>query len=139
MKKRRLGSDGPVVSAIGLGCMSFGGTFGPTTFDNSLRCLDAARDHGLDFLDTANFYGMGVSEAVIGEWLHRRKHRVTIATKAAIVDGPPRRSDTAAPYLRAEPEAALRKRIVDIQLIDNMLPYSAKKNNAKEIAEYSTL
>ncbi len=63
MKQRQLGKDGPMVSAIGLGCLSFGGMFGATDEAASLRCLDAAYDHGITFLDTANVYGMGVSEA----------------------------------------------------------------------------
>ena len=57
MKKRRLGHGGPMVSAIGLGCMSFGGSCGPTTANESLRSHDAARGHGIDFLDTANIFG----------------------------------------------------------------------------------
>ena len=63
MKRRQLGAGGPQVSAIGLGCMSFGGIFGPTDEAASPRCLDAAIDHGIDFLDIANIYGMGVSES----------------------------------------------------------------------------
>lgn len=59
MKKRRLGRGGPMVSAIGLGCMSFGGTCGPTTANESLRYLEAARGHGIDFLDTVNIFGLG--------------------------------------------------------------------------------
>ena len=109
MKQRQLGANGPMVSAIGLGCMSFAGSFGPTTLADSLRCLDAAVDHGISFLDTANVYGAGLSESVIGDWLKTRKHRVHIATKASIVDGPPRRFDNAEAHLRAELEASLRR------------------------------
>lgn len=109
MRRRSLGAGGPLVSAIGLGCMSFGGTFGPTTREESFRCLDAAWDHGIDFLDTANIYGMGTSETVIGEWLRLRRHPVHIATKAGIVNGPPRRFDNSEAYLRAELEGSLRR------------------------------
>ena len=87
MQQRQLGTNGPMVSAIGLGCLSFGGIFGATDECASLRCLDAAWDHGITFLDTANIYGMGVSESVIGKWLASRKHRPVIATKASIVAG----------------------------------------------------
>ena len=69
MKQRQLGLGGPVVSAIGLGCLSFGGIFGDTTDADSLRCLDAAWDAGITFYDTANIYGMGRSETVLGQWL----------------------------------------------------------------------
>lgn len=109
MQQRQLGANGPMVSAIGLGCLSFGGLFGATTDDESLRCLDAAWDHGITFLDTANIYGAGRSETVVGEWLRTRKHRPVLATKASIVPGPSRRIDNSAPYLRAELEGSLKR------------------------------
>lgn len=113
MQQRQLGKGGPVVSAIGLGCLSFGGIFGATDTETSLRCLDAAWDHGITFLDTANIYGMGVSETVIGEWLRTRKHRPVIATKASIVGGPDRRIDNSEAHLRAELEGSLKRLGVD--------------------------
>lgn len=112
MKQRKLG-DGPMVSAIGLGCLSFGGLFGPTTKDESLSCLDAAWDHGITFLDVANIYGNGVSEAVLGAWLKTRPHRPTLATKAGIVTGPVRGVNNTRTYLRAELEGSLRRLGVD--------------------------
>ncbi len=113
MKTRQLGPGGPQVSAIGLGCMSFGGIFGPTSVAESHACLDAAWEAGIDFLDTANIYGMGVSESVIGQWLASRKHAVHIATKAAIVAGPSRRFDNSEAHLRAELEGSLKRLGVD--------------------------
>lgn len=109
MKTRKLGQNGPTVSAIGLGAMSFGGIFGDTDEAESLRCLDAMHDHGIDFIDTANIYGMGISETIIGKWLASRRARVTIATKASFVAGPPRYIDNSEAHLRTELEASLRK------------------------------
>jgi aryl-alcohol dehydrogenase-like predicted oxidoreductase len=109
MQTRRLGANGPQVSAIGLGCLSFGGLFGATDQATSLACLDAALDAGITFLDTANVYGKGVSETYIGQWLASRRPQVAIATKAAFVDGPPRRVDNSEAHLRAELEASLRR------------------------------
>lgn len=109
MKQRQLGTGGPMVSAIGLGCLSFGGNFGATDTATSLRCLDAAWDHGITFFDTANIYGMGVLESVIGEWLAARKHRPVLATKASIVGGPDRRIDNSDGHLRAELEGSLKR------------------------------
>jgi aryl-alcohol dehydrogenase-like predicted oxidoreductase len=109
MKLRPLGAGGPMVSAIGLGCLSFGGIFGDTTEAESLRCLDAAWDAGITFFDTANVYGMGRSEAVLGRWLASRRHPAQIATKAAFVNGPPRRVDNSEGHLRRELEASLRR------------------------------
>lgn len=109
MIQRQLGATGPKVSAIGLGCMSLAGVFGETTEAESLGCLDAALEAGIDFLDTANIYGMGRSETVLGKWLASRRPSVTIATKASIVPGPPRTIRNDADHLRAELEASLRR------------------------------
>jgi aryl-alcohol dehydrogenase-like predicted oxidoreductase len=109
MRQRRLGRNGPMVSALGLGCLSFGGMFGPTTEAESLRTLDAAWDHGITLLDTANRYGEGVSETVIGKWLATRPHRPHIATKAAFSTDPARRIDNRPEHLRAELEGSLKR------------------------------
>ena len=109
MKQRQLGKGGPMVSAIGLGCLSFGGIFGATTREESLRCLDAAWDHGITLFDTANIYGNGISEDVLGEWLRTRRHPAVIATKAGIVGGPNRRIDNSEAYLRKELDVSLRR------------------------------
>lgn len=110
MQKIQLGTRGPRVSALGLGAMSFGGIFGATDEAESLACLDAMQEAGINFIDTANIYGMGLSETVIGTWLaSRRPEGVVIATKASIVNGPPRRIDNSAAYLRAELEGSLRR------------------------------
>jgi aryl-alcohol dehydrogenase-like predicted oxidoreductase len=109
MKKRQLGAGGPMVGAIGLGCMTFGGMFGPTDEATSLACLDAAYDAGNDFLDTANIYGNGISETVLGKWVASRKPQVTIATKCGIVSGPPRRFDNSEAHIREQLEASLKR------------------------------
>lgn len=109
MKQRRLGQHGPEVSALGLGCLSFGGTFGPTTEADSLATLDAAWDAGITFLDTANKYGEGISETVIGTWLKTRGHRPHIATKAAFSNDPDRRIDNRPEHMRAELEGSLKR------------------------------
>lgn len=109
MKKRKLGANGPEVSAIGLGCMSFAGFFGSTDEDTSLACLDAAVKAGIDFWDTSNVYGQGTSENVIGKFLAAEKPEVTIATKAGIVRGPTRVFNNERDYLRSELEGSLKR------------------------------
>ncbi|MBC7675453.1 MAG: aldo/keto reductase [Rhodoferax sp.] len=109
MKQRQLGPNGPMVSAIGLGCLSFGGIFGDTTDDTSLRCLDAAWEAGITFYDTANIYGLGRSETVLGQWLRTRRHPAVIATKAGFVSVPHHRIDNSERHLRAELDASLRR------------------------------
>lgn len=88
MRKRRLGAGGPEVGAVGLGAMSFGGVYGPTTEAESHATLAAALDLGMDHLDVANIYGMGELERVIGTFLARqgkaREGLFAIATKASI-------------------------------------------------------
>ena len=113
MKQRHLGTNGPLVSALGLGCLSFGGTFGPTTEADSLATLNAAWEAGITFLDTANKYGEGISETVIGKWLKQTGHRPHIATKAAFTDDPNRRIDNRPEYMRAELEGSLKRLGVD--------------------------
>ncbi len=104
MDHRRLGTR--TVSAIGLGTMSFGGIFGPTDEATSLACLDAAVDAGISHFDTADIYGMGVSEQIIGKWGRRDIH---LATKCGIVNGPPRAVRNDERHVRDCLEASLRR------------------------------
>jgi pyridoxine 4-dehydrogenase len=64
---RRLGSDGPVVSELGLGCMGMSGMYGPADRAESIATIHAALDAGIDVLDTGDFYGMGHNEMLIAE------------------------------------------------------------------------
>ncbi len=114
MKKRKLGQNGPEVSAIGLGCMSFAGFYGDTDRAESFATLDAAWVAGIDFLDTAELYGGGLSESVIGAWQKDRGKRFKIATKGGIVLGAPRgTTDNSEPYIRRSIEASLERLGVD--------------------------
>lgn len=113
MKKRQLGAGGPLVGAVGLGCMSFAGFYGETDEAEGHACLDAAVELGVDFLDTSNIYGMGRSENVIGSWLATRNPNVVIATKAGIVPRPERRFDNSEQHLRSELEGSLKRLGVD--------------------------
>lgn len=112
MKQRRLGAGGPMVSEIGLGCWSFGGSYGPTSEAESHETLAAAIELGIDFLDTSNVYGMGVSEKVIGSFLKKHPAKFIIATKAGIYRDPQtnkRGFNNAPEYLRCELEKSLTK------------------------------
>jgi len=74
VKRRRLGSSGPEVSEIGLGCMGMSGMYGPSDRAESIATIRAALDAGIDLLDTGDFYGMGHNELLLAEALrdHRR-------------------------------------------------------------------
>lgn len=116
MKTRRLGKNGPMVSSIGLGCMSFAGFYGKTDEAESHEALACARDHGVTFLDTANIYGLGVSEKVIGSFIKGNPGDFVIATKAGIRFDPvtkKRSFNNSADYLRDELEGSLKKLGVD--------------------------
>lgn len=108
-----LGAGGPTVSQLGFGAMSFAGFFGATDEETSLATLDAALKAGINFWDTANIYGMGVSETVIGKYIAAEKPDIVLATKGGIVPGPPRAIDNSAGHLREELEKSLTKLQVD--------------------------
>jgi aryl-alcohol dehydrogenase-like predicted oxidoreductase len=112
MKKRRLLTSGVMVSEIGLGCMSFGGFYGATDETESHETLGAALDLGIDFLDTANVYGLGISETVIGSFLRGDASKFRIATKAGIwrdKEHGNRGFNNKPDYLRSELEGSLRR------------------------------
>jgi aryl-alcohol dehydrogenase-like predicted oxidoreductase len=67
MQQRRLGTNGPTVSTIGLGCMGMSGMYGPADRAESIATIHAALDAGIALLDTGDFYGMGHNEMLIGE------------------------------------------------------------------------
>jgi aryl-alcohol dehydrogenase-like predicted oxidoreductase len=69
---RRLGSQGPEVSALGLGCMGMSGMYGPADREESIATIRAALDAGIELLDTGDFYGMGHNELLIGEAVRGR-------------------------------------------------------------------
>jgi aryl-alcohol dehydrogenase-like predicted oxidoreductase len=86
MKQRRLGGTGIVVSAVGFGAWGIGGnehgnSYGTTDDEESVRAVRRALDLGCTFFDTADVYGWGRSEAVLGRALEGRRDDVVIATK----------------------------------------------------------
>lgn len=87
MKKRKLGSQGLVVSEIGLGCMGMSEFYGVRDDDESLRTIERALELGVDFLDTADMYGPFVNEKLVGRALKGRRDRFVVATKFGNVRG----------------------------------------------------
>ncbi|OWY62221.1 aldo/keto reductase, partial [cyanobacterium TDX16] len=76
------------VSALGLGCMGMSFAYGKGDDEESLRVLARALELGVTFFDTANMYGVGHNEALIGRWLPSVRDQVVIATKFGIVIDP---------------------------------------------------
>jgi aryl-alcohol dehydrogenase-like predicted oxidoreductase len=87
MKRRALGKSGIEVSEIGLGCWQLGGDFGPMDNATADAILRAAQDAGVDFWDTADVYGAGLSEARIERYRYENRPRAVIATKVGRVPG----------------------------------------------------
>jgi aryl-alcohol dehydrogenase-like predicted oxidoreductase len=88
MKQVRIGQNGPRVSALAYGAMSFTDFYGETTEEASHAILDACVELGIDHIDTSNVYGAGRSERFIGSWLAKRSDNpFKIATKAGIQRG----------------------------------------------------
>lgn len=86
--KRRLGRDGPEVSAIGLGCMGMSEFYGAASDQESVATIHHALDRGVTFLDTADMYGVGRNEELVGSAIRDRREEVFLATKFGNVRGP---------------------------------------------------
>jgi aryl-alcohol dehydrogenase-like predicted oxidoreductase len=116
MQLRTLGRGGLRVSALGLGCMSMSEFYGKNDEAESIATIQRALDLGVDFLDTADMYGVGRNEELVGRAVRGRRDRVVIATKFGIVrstDGARLGISGKADYVRSACEASLRRLGVD--------------------------
>ncbi|HXC08793.1 MAG TPA: aldo/keto reductase [Steroidobacteraceae bacterium] len=86
--RRKLGPQGLEVSAIGLGCMGMSDFYGPSDEATNLRVLNAALDIGINFLDTADMYGVGANERLLAKVLETRRREIVLATKFGNVRAP---------------------------------------------------
>jgi aryl-alcohol dehydrogenase-like predicted oxidoreductase len=112
MEQRKLG-DGPLVGALGFGCMGMSEFYGATDDEQSLATLEHAFEAGVTLFDTADIYGFGHNESLLGRFIRGKRDRVVIATKAGIVrsqaDPALRGVDNSPAYLARHCEASLRR------------------------------
>jgi aryl-alcohol dehydrogenase-like predicted oxidoreductase len=105
------------VSALGLGCMGMSEVYGPIDDDESVRVIHRALDLGVSFLDTANIYGEGHNERVVGRAIKDRRDEVVLATKFGIrrvVGGGEVRVDGSPAYVRQAVDESLGRLGVDV-------------------------
>ncbi|UDQ91230.1 aldo/keto reductase [Xanthobacter autotrophicus] len=116
MDHRSLGRSGLSASAIGLGCMGMSEFYGPSDDEQSLATLAAALDLGINFFDTADMYGVGHNERLLGRFLKGRRDRIILATKFGNVRGPngERLGVSGTPdYVRSACDASLERLGID--------------------------
>lgn len=119
MEQRSLGMTGNTIGAIGHGCALFSEGYGTPDDNESLRSLQTALDAGVTLFDTADAYGIGHNEQLLGGFLRGRRDQVRIATKVGLVRkvGEPRTTiDNSPQYIRAACEASLQR--LGIETID---------------------
>ena len=114
---RRLGENGPEVSAIGLGCMGMSEFYGTGDEAESIATIHHAIDRGVTFLDTADMYGVGRNEELVGRAIADRREGVFLATKFGNVRGPNGEFlgvNGDPDYVRSACEASLRRLKLDV-------------------------
>jgi len=117
MEQRPLGSGGLTVSRMGLGCMGMSEFYGPGDEKESIRTIHRALDLGMNFLDTADIYGLGRNEELVGKAIRDRRNKAGLATKFGNVrgaDGSWLGVNGKPEYVRSCCEASLRRLGVDV-------------------------
>ena len=116
MKTRTLGTQGLVVSELGLGCMGMSDFYAGRDEAESMATLERALELGITFFDTADMYGPYTNEQLLGRFLKGKRDRVVLATKFAIMrdqDGTWRGVNGRPEYVRQACDASLQRLGVD--------------------------
>ena len=135
MYHQQLGRTGHSVSALGLGCVGMSQAYGTADERQSMATMRAALDHGIDFFDTADLYGLGQNEELIGKFLRQAgRERVFVATKFGSL--PPGSNglpgvDNSPAHIRQACDASLRR--LGVEIID--LYYMHRRDPSVPVAE----
>jgi aryl-alcohol dehydrogenase-like predicted oxidoreductase len=114
-EKRKLGASGIVVAPLGLGCMSFSGTYGSGDDVAAAALINDALDRGVTMLDTSDAYGNGHNEELVGRAIAKRRGSIVLATKFGNMrSGSPRPVDGRPEYVPVACEASLKRLGVDV-------------------------
>ena len=115
IEKRKLGKDGPEVSAVSLGLMSLSGLYGPFDEQEGIGLIQYALDRGVNFLDSSDAYGNGQNETLLGKALKGYRDKAIVATKFGQKRGPQGTVMDGTPaYVQEACEASLKRLGIDV-------------------------
>src|SRR5947209_14069919 len=141
MKQRKLGRGGPCLSAIGLGCMGMSAFYGQGDEEESVATILRARELGITFFDTADMYGSGANEELLGRVLKGHREQAVIATKFGILRDAqhPFRGLSGKPeYVKQACEASLRRlgvTVIDLYYLHRVDPETPIEDTIGAMAE----
>jgi len=143
MEMRTLGKSGIKVSSIGLGLMSMSGIYGNANDEESIRVIHYALDKGINFLDSADMYGWGHNEELLGKALKGKRDGVIVATKFGQVKTADGKQDVdgSAAYVQKACEASLKRLGIDVidlyyqHRVDTKVPIEETVGAMKRLVE----